>query len=154
MVLPGTSACGSHPHLSRSCLVSYSAYRAGETLRARFSPVEAMEPDGEILFRAGIGDRERGFPAGVRAPIESDAEPAKRALDYCFCFRAVPFLWLLPGGGLPRNAAIGARAPLGRARRDTRRQSSLYLWPASLESLYPHERPDVRLHLCHRPLFR
>src|SRR5688572_6070273 len=113
-----------------------------------------MDHDREVVFLAGAGDRQRGFPGRPRDAASGDTRPTERTVDRCYCPCSLPLLRLLPGGGLPRDAAIGARAPMGRGRRDPRRQSSLYLWSAALESLYPRERSDVRRHLCHRPFFR
>src|SRR5204862_7998173 len=64
--------------------------------------------------------------------------------------RSLAFLRILSGGRVSRDSAVRAGAPLGRVRRHSRREHSLYLWAAALELLLVAQRgrgPDVRGHL-------
>src|SRR4029077_1597359 len=64
---------------------------------------------------------------------------------------------LLPGARVPRDGAVGARTPMGRAERNLPREPALYLRSAALELLCfarLTRRTHVRCHLCDRAVLR
>src|SRR2546423_4618474 len=87
----------------------------------RVQALAAMERDREIVFRPGLDYRERRFLACLRGSSPEDFRSTQLPGGGGDCLRSLFVLWLLPGSGLPRDAAIRAGPPMRRGRRNLSR---------------------------------
>ena len=101
------------PLLFGLCVAVSPFWSRAEAVTDRAPSMAQMDCDGEVVFCPAVGYRERRFPASLRYSSADDSGTAVWPGNSAECLRSVLVLWLLPGGCIPRDAAVRARAPMG-----------------------------------------